>query len=261
MAEESPGDLPYVGKIDLHDKKMIQALREEFSDQGALVIEGFLKKSEVKSIVTEIENLRDQAFRNQLTGNAYLEKPSPNFAETHVRNRLETTSLSVLAYDQIPPQSILRRVYESAYLLRLITLMTGHPKIYHYNCPLGAINIAIMNQGDYLRWHFDQSEFVVSIPLQESEEGGYFEFVSNIRDENHENYEQVLKVLEGKNPRKKTLYSTPGSWIFFRGKNTLHRVAEIRGKTPRLTALLGFSFEPGATGSDYLKKIRYGRTH
>jgi trehalose 6-phosphate synthase len=41
---------------------------------------------------------------------------------------------------------------------------------------------------------------------------------------------------------------------------TLHRVTRIEGDRLRIVALLGYVSAPGTTSTDYLRRIRYGRT-
>jgi predicted 2-oxoglutarate/Fe(II)-dependent dioxygenase YbiX len=116
-----------------------------------------------------------------------------------------------------------------------------------------------MKDNDYLRWHFDQSDFVVSIPLQDSESGGEFEFVRHIRSKDAENYDDVAAILRGGTKNVERMRMPPGSLILFEGRYTLHRVTRIKGQTPRLIALLSYDTKPDTDSSDYLKMIRYGR--
>ena len=37
------------------------------------------------------------------------------------------------------------------------------------------MNLAVMIEGDELGWHFDQTDFVVSLAIQSSDDGGDFE--------------------------------------------------------------------------------------
>src|SRR2546423_1887759 len=62
---------------------------------------------------------------------------------------------------------------------------------------LGALNLAVMGPGDELWWHFDQTDFVVSIALQDAEAGGDFEYVPLIRGVDDERYDEVARVLGG----------------------------------------------------------------
>ena len=57
-----------------------------------------------------------------------------------------------------------------------------------------------MNDGDELHWHFDQTDFVVSIAIQSSDAGGDFENAMLIRSADDEHYDDVAAVLAGRHP-------------------------------------------------------------
>jgi hypothetical protein len=117
-----------------------------------------------------------------------------------------------------------------------------------------------MEAGDQLWWHFDQTDFVVSLALQSSRAGGDFEYVPRIRSADDERYDDVARVLAGTTDRVVTLPMTPGTLLVFAGRHSLHRVSPIRGTTPRLVALFGYDTQPGTMSSELLKAVRYGRT-
>ena len=48
--------------------------------------------------------------------------------------------------------------------------------------PLGACSINIFRPGWFHAWHFDESEFTTTLCLQQSEEGGEFEFTPALRN-------------------------------------------------------------------------------
>jgi hypothetical protein len=116
-----------------------------------------------------------------------------------------------------------------------------------------------MGDGDELQWHFDQTDFVVSLALQDAEDGGDFEVAPQIRTEDDERYDEVARVLAGDRSQVVTLPMTPGTLLVFAGRNSLHRVSPISGPTPRLVGLFGYDTEPGTMSSDLLKEVRYGR--
>ena len=54
-----------------------------------------------------------------------------------------------------------------------------------------------MKEGHYFPWHFDGNESTVSSLIQEAEEGGFFEFVTDIRKPGDENLDSVKSILKG----------------------------------------------------------------
>jgi hypothetical protein len=116
-----------------------------------------------------------------------------------------------------------------------------------------------MTDGDELQWHFDQTDFVVSLALQDADTGGDFEVAPQIRSADNEHYDDVAAVLNGDHRQIVTLPMTPGTLLVFAGRYSLHRVSPIHGTTPRLVALFGYDTKPGTMSSDLLKEVRYGR--
>ena len=77
----------------------------------------------------------------------------------------------------------------------LIEAVLDRGPIYRYADPFGALNLAVMGEGDQLQWHFDQTDFVVSLAIQSAEAGGDFEVVPRIRSADDERYDDVAAVL------------------------------------------------------------------
>lgn len=233
--------------------------QQQFVEDGVCVLEKFVRNEVLVRMIQEANELAPLAHHNTLTGNAYLEDVDEKLAVGHPRRWTEVTALAAVAGDQFPRLSMLRTLYEWNGLTELVRRIVGLDRLYLYDCPLGRLNLSVMKEDDYLRWHFDQSDFVVSMPLQEAREGGLFEFVHNIRSATDENYEGVAEVLCGDSSQVQVLKAPLGSLILFRGRNTLHRVTAIRGNQARLYALFGYAEQPHVRGSDYLKMGRYGR--
>ena len=117
-----------------------------------------------------------------------------------------------------------------------------------------------MGEGDQLQWHFDQTDFVVSLAIQSAESGGDFEVVPRIT-------KRRGRVLRGGGRRAgrrastgQTLAMTPGTLLIFEGRHSLHRVSPIGGDRLRHVGLLAYDTVPGTMGSDLLRADRYGRT-
>jgi hypothetical protein len=133
-------------------------------------------------------------------------------------------------------------------------------EIYRYADPLGALNLAVMKKGDYLRWHFDQTDFVTSLAIQSSESGGAFEYAPMIRNEKEENYDAVKSLLMGDRKRVRSIPAEPGTLVLFKGRYSIHRVTRIEGSRSRWMALFAYDSKPGVVSSDHLRQMRYGRT-
>lgn len=260
-------DLVDLDRFPIHDPKgkgrdLVALCREQLGQIGASNLDGFLRPAAIEAMVAEAKALAPLAHRNQGSkGTAYLEPPDDTLPEDHPRRRQQTTSVGAVAYDLVPAKSPLRRLYESPVLLEFLAQALDKGELYRYADPLGALNIAVMGDGEHLMWHFDQTDFVVSILLQDCEAGGDFEFVPNIRRPGEENYGKVKRLLDGDTSGVVRLDAKPGTLALFQGRHSIHRVSPIEGRTPRYIALLGYDTKPGTMSSDRLKQRRYGRIH
>lgn len=234
--------------------------RRGLADLGASELPGFLTPDGVAAAVDDAVGLETVAYRNAGPATAYLEFPDPDLPLGHPRRWLGWASVAAIAYDLFPAQSPTRRLYESEAVRSFIEAILDRGPVHRYADPLGGLNIASMVEGDELQWHFDQTDFVVSIALRDAVDGGDFEVAPRIRTGDDERYDDVRTVLDGDRSTVVTLPMVPGTLLVFEGRHSLHRVSPITGPVSRLVALLGYDTQPGTMSSDVLKQLRYGRT-
>jgi hypothetical protein len=241
-------------------RAVVREGRAERARSGMAVLPGFLRADAIEPLRSECESLAKRGHFSEVRGTPYIEAPDPALPDDHPRRILSRTALTAVAYDLFPADSALRALYESDVLMEFIRLLLERDALYRYADPFGALNLASMADGDELHWHYDQTDFVVSIAIQSSESGGDFECVPLVRSPVHENYDVVRAVLQGKGGAAvSTIPMTPGTLMLFEGRNSLHRVAPIRGARPRYVALLAYDTRPGTDSSPLLKRVRYGR--
>ena len=240
---------------------LIARCRAELRGKGACVLPGFLHPAALARMADESRLVAPYAHWGARGpgGTAYLEPPDPSFPEDHPRRRLQQSSVGAVAYDLIPPAHALRQLYEWDGLMDFIERVVDRGRLYRYADPLGALNVAVMREGDRLLWHYDQTDFVTSILLQDCEAGGAFEYVPMIREPGNENYDRVSRLLDGDRSEVVRLDIQPGTFVFFEGRQSIHRVSPIEGTTDRHIALLGFDTRPDTCSSERLKMRRYGR--
>ena len=144
-------------------------------------------------------------------------------------------------------------------MIAFISAVLQRAPLYRYADPLGALNLAVMGDGDELQWHYDQTDFVVSLALRDADVGGDFEVAPKLRSDADENYPGVARVLAGDSGDVTRLPMTPGTLLIFAGRHSLHRVSPIAGRTDRLVALLGYDTRPDTKSTPHLQRNRYGR--
>jgi hypothetical protein len=243
----------------------------ELQATGVSILPGFLRPEALRGLVAECDALAAGAHHQDVEGTPYLELPDEAaWPEGHPRRTWDRSSVHTVAYDRFDPAtSGLRALFEWDDLLALVSAILGRAPLHRYADPLGAMNLAVMHEHDRLGWHFDQTDFVVSLAIQSSDGGGHFENVQRLRwtddpdSEGHvdERYDEVAAVLTGAAAeRVTTVPMEPGTLMLFEGRWSLHRVSPVTGPTPRHVALFGYDTKPGTMSSELLKLVRYGRT-
>jgi hypothetical protein len=239
---------------------VIARARAQLAALGAAELPGFATPDGVQALVADAERLAERAHPSGGVGTAYLELPEDHWPSEHPRQNWMPYAVRAVGYDVIPLDSPLRLIYESAAVTAFIEAVLERGPLYHYADPCGALNLAVMGEGDQLQWHFDQTDFVVSLAIQAAHSGGDFDVVPRIRDANDERYDEVAAVLAGDASRVLTLPMTPGTLLIFEGRHSIHRVSEIRGDRWRHVGLLAYDTKPDTVSSELLREIRYGRT-
>jgi hypothetical protein len=241
-------------------RRVVAAARQELRARGAAEIEGFVSPAGVAALVRDADALAGRAHASGGQGTAYLEFPDFSLPPDHPRLHFADYAVRAVAYDITPLDSPLRLLYEWDPMKDLIEAVLDRGPIYRYADPFGALNLAVMGEGDQLQWHFDQTDFVVSLAIQSAEHGGDFEVAPRIRSAEDEQYDDVATVLSGDRRRVETLPMRPGTLLVFEGRYSLHRVSPIEGRRWRHVGLLAYDTAPGTMGSDLLRADRYGRT-
>jgi len=263
-AWQSPADLIDLERYSILDlsgdatRELTRRCREQLDRTGACELPGFIKPEAVAILVREGDSLASRAYHSVVTGTPYLEAPDPSWPNDHPRKFFEPTSVGVVAYDQFPGHSLMRNLFEWDPLMEFIAAALKKDRLYRYADPMGALNLAVMGEGERLHWHYDQTDFVTSIALRPA--GGDFEYVPLIRSATQENYPRVQRLLEGSAEGVVRVAMHPGTLLLFEGRNSIHRVTPISGRTTRLVALLAYDTRPGTRSSKGLQMARYGRT-
>ncbi len=238
----------------------VRDARQQLAASGYAELPGFLNSRGVSELVADAEAMTCRAYASGGPGTAYLERPDLDLADDHPRRWTGRFSLRAVPYDLIPLSSPLRRLYEWEPLTNLVSAVLGRGTLHRYSDPFGALNLAVMGEGDELQWHFDQTDFVVSLAIQTAQEGGNFDVAPLIRSSHDEHYREVAAVLDGDTAGVRTIAMNPGTLLVFEGRNSLHRVSPISGSRLRHVGLFAYDTKAGTTGSELLRMSRYGRT-
>ena len=241
-------------------RALIQACRDQLRERGVAQLDGFLKPAAVGEMLGLAGRLTAAAWASDQTHTAYFEPPDDSSGPDHPRRMLQHSAKRAIAYDQIPAGAPIRRLYESDDLTAFIAAVLSKAVLYRSADPLDALEIAIFAGGDELGWHFDNSEFSVTVMYAESEAGGHFDYYPGLRDSGDENYAGVRRVLLGDPDGVIRLPARPGTLAVFRGQHALHRVTPVSGPRPRINSVLTYGERPGMKLNRLTQELFYGRT-
>jgi hypothetical protein len=239
---------------------LVAEARDQLRETGAVELPGFVHEAGVEALVADADALIPRAHHSAGEGTAYLEFPDFSLPDDHPRLTWGHYAVGAVAYDLMPRQSALRRLYEWEPLRYLVEAVLDRGPVYRYADPFGALNLAVMEEGDELQWHFDQTDFVVSLAIQTAQHGGDFEVYPRIRSADEARYDDVAEALAGTRGGVITLPMVPGTLLVFEGRYSLHRVSPIGGARPRHVGLLAYDTVEGTMGSELLRENRYGRS-
>lgn len=242
-------------------KALVASIRARMAESCICALPNFLRPEALRHMVAEAEALVPLAFSGPTEASPYFFKYDTDQLQSlpigHPRRIKTPRRLSQIAYDLIPPQTAIWRLYNCDALTRFLSDSVGEP-LYRSGDRYQALNISVMEEGGCQQWHFDTNEVNITLLLQASDGGGEFEYVPLIRSADDENYDTVKRILEGGRDGVIQLAQEPGMLVLFKGHRSLHRVAPTRGKRRRLQTVLGHNTRPGVVGSLESSILHYG---
>ena len=241
-------------------RTLVQSCRDQLRDRGVAQLAGFLTPAAVGEMIAESGRLADRAWVSNQSHTVYFRPPDDSAGPDHPRALMQHSAKKAIAYDLIPADAPMRRLYESDDMTAFIAAVLGKPALYRSADPFDALQIAVFEDGDELGWHFDNSEFSVTVMYTEAEAGGHFDYCPGLRDEHDENYPGVRKVLLGDPGAVVRLPTGPGALAVFRGQHALHRVTPVSGPRPRINSVLTYGERPGMKLNQLTQELFYGRT-
>ncbi len=238
---------------------LVHDCRQRLAAAGAVALEGFLTPEATAVLAAEARGLEGAAHEYQVDHTVYFQPRDAGHPAEHALRREVRTDKGNVPYDRIPGSSRLRQLYNWDGLLHFVAAVLDEPVLYRHPDPMAALNINTHGPGQELGWHFDRTDFAVTLSLQQCEAGGVFEYVPNLRSALDENYDGVARILAGSTEGVLTVPAAPGTLTLFRGHHSLHRVTPGCGARKRLMAALSYVRDPTVLFSAYARKLFYGR--
>ncbi len=242
---------------------LVADCNRQLTEHGVCSLPGFLTGAAIAATAEAGDRLADQAWHANQTHNVYFTSPDTSDIDDlqpgDPRTFQVRSSQHAIAYDLLPADLPIRKLYESDEMTRFVAAVLGFEQIYRSIDPLDALEISLYGDGDELGWHFDNSEFSVTLMLREPAQGGHFEFHRAIRSESDECYDAVNAAISGSGPPPQRLVTAPGTLALFRGRSALHRVTPVAGPLTRMNTVFTYGTEPDMYLSELTQRLFYGR--
>jgi len=250
-----------LSRYPIEDAGFIDQCKAAYDQGGILVLEGFVQPAAIEEIRAEGEAGRGAVYSKREDHTVYLSAPDPEFSADHPRNRKVVSTKGCLTDDKIGATSPLRQLYDDTQFRAFLCAVLGERELHNYADPLSSINLHFHETGQELGWHFDNSSFSITLMVQAPEAGGEFEYATDVRnaDAGDMGFDAVAQILDGQHAVE-SLNARPGTLVFFRGRNSMHRVVPNAGACTRMLAVLAYNAEPGVALSETARLTFYGRT-
>ena len=248
---DQPGSTAY--------QQLVTACQNDMAAHGMFNLHGFVRAEAIARAAAELQPLaRTVSYTHERRHNVYFQERVQGLEPNHGALVQFQTAHHTLCDDQLTG-TVIHEIYEYAPLPAFIAAVMRLPVLYLMLDPLARANVMEYRAGETLNWHFDRSIFTTTLLIQAADEGGEFEYCSNLRSDTDPNYNGVAKLLAGMDATIRVNPLAAGSLNVFAGKNTLHRVSTVRGGRSRLIAVFSYYDKPGVSFSEAERIGFYGR--
>jgi len=242
---------------------LVEDCKRQLRKVGSVDLDGFIRQDIIERMAEEVDNLPSYNRLNIVSPYGAAIDDEPEIINTttkknrpHPSNHKFAQDTNAVAFDQIPINSLIRKVYDSHMVMDFIADATSKENMYHFKDEFQAINIMYMYDGCSRAWHYDGSDTVITLLLRKADAGGEFEFAPFIRGEEKgdEKFDDVAELFNGSYEGNIVKNADAGTLNLFNGIRSLHRVRAVYGPTKRIVAVLSYDSQPNRSGS-YKKNI------
>ncbi|MEQ8369635.1 MAG: hypothetical protein RIE31_09010 [Alphaproteobacteria bacterium] len=236
-----------IDRLDsVEGQALVAACRADLKARALCRLPGFIRPAALEMLAGEANPLTAYGLHRseERTFMSYGQDVSGLPAGHPRRARHHAAYRQVMNY-RIPNDSLIRRLYLWPALTEFVRQVFGARTLYQSQCPHLALTMKVEGEGDTDAWHYDPNDGVVSLLLQKADEGGEFEYAPYLRTEEDERFDQVAKVFADPTTHAQRPPVEPGTFVFFNGHLSLHRVRPVgRTRKPRIIALFSYDQEP-----------------
>ena len=234
---------------------LVARCQADLDRDAAATLPDFLREAALPPLVAEAKGLVPQSRRFERVPRVTY--PQSDVSEgsalaDEVRGMKHMNANNQILNYQIPNDSDLRAIYLWPELTEFVRRVRRAPSLYVSQCPHLALTMKAAFEGDTDGWHYNPNDGVVTLLLQAADTGGEFEYAPNIRNDEDQNYAGVKRLFQNPDAEGKRLLQSAGTFTFFNGKHSMHRVKPV-GKTtkPRLVAIFSYDQRPDQVFGQY----------
>ncbi len=243
---------------DADGRAFAERCRWDFVATGLCRLPGFLRPDARAAMAAESLPLAPGAFFHRAGHNVYLDDGDANLPADHPRRRRVDTFIGSIAYDELPDGGWLKTLYGWPGLTDFVARVVGADALHHLDDPLGACSVNVCGPGGKHGWHYDESEFTITLMLQQPAGGGDFDYVPGLRGAEGED-DRLARLLDGDAEEVVHLPFEEGCLLIFNGHESLHRVTPVSGDRLRLVPVLCYADRPGIANSPEVRTMFWGR--
>ena len=178
-------------------QNLVDRCRADIAADGMFNLEGLMRVDVAADVADGLmPRFEAESFEHARMHNIYFKKSIPDVAEDHPALKQFETSNRTLCGDQLG-QGALMALYEWPPFAQFLAACIGKETLHTMADPLARVNVMAYREGQALNWHFDRSEFTTTLLLQAPEQGGGFEYCTDLRSEDDPNYDGVARLVAG----------------------------------------------------------------
>ncbi len=182
-------------------KSLVAECRSGLQSEGVYLLRGLLRPAAIEQMIDEANRVSHLAYYCENDHNLFLDDGDPDYPDTHIRNRRFETEIGSIASDYLGDGSLLKTLYQWDALTDFIAAALGKEKLYRLADPLGDVSVNVCKPGDGHSWHYDESDFSITLQLQAAGSGGHFEYCSDVRGETENHFKAMDRVVDGSEHR------------------------------------------------------------
>lgn len=238
---------------------LVARCQADLARTGMFNLEGFMRpEMAAKAAQALMPKMETDSFLHKRLHNVYFRKEVPGLDPDHPALVQFQTTNQTLCADQLADNPV-TRIYDYAPLATFLARCMGRAQMHVMADPLARLNVMAYGEGEALNWHFDRAEFTTTLLLQAPDAGGEFVYRTDLRSADAPNYDAVARLLRGDDPAVQVMAVAPGTLNVFKGINTPHKVATVRGPRARVIAVFSYYEREGVRFTSEEQLGFYGR--